>query len=66
MSSCPAPSASVPRLIWLRICRSVTSGSKSGWLCEGVSFTHMAVLVAIALVATTLAPWFFSRRDVAT
>jgi len=35
-------------------------------LRNGVSFTHMAVLVAIAVVATALAPWFFSRRDVAT
>ena len=35
-------------------------------LREGISFTHMAVLVAIAVVATALAPWFFSRRDVAT
>ena len=31
-----------------------------------VSFTHKGVLVAIAVVATALAPWFFSRRDVAT
>ena len=35
-------------------------------LRNGVSFTHLAVLVAIAVVATALAPWFFSRRDVAT
>ena len=35
-------------------------------LRNGVSFTHMAVLVAIAVVATALAPWLFSRRDVAT
>jgi ABC-2 type transport system permease protein len=35
-------------------------------LRQGVSFVHMAVLVAIAAVATALAPWFFSRRDVAT
>jgi hypothetical protein len=35
-------------------------------LREGVSFTHTAVLVAITVVATALAPWFFSRRDVAT
>ena len=35
-------------------------------LRDGVSFTHMAVLVAIAAVATALAPWFFKRRDVAT
>jgi hypothetical protein len=55
----------VPRLIWLRICRSVTSGFTSGWLREGLSFMHMAML-AIAVVATALAPWFFSRRDVAT
>ena len=27
---------------------------------------HLGVLVAIAVVATALAPWFFSRRDVAT
>ena len=35
-------------------------------LRNGVSLTHLAVLVAIAVVATGLAPWFFSRRDVAT
>lgn len=35
-------------------------------LRNGISFTHLAVLVAIAVVATALAPWFFSRRDVAT
>jgi len=35
-------------------------------LREGISFAHMAVLVAIAVVATALAPWFFARRDVAT
>jgi ABC-2 type transport system permease protein len=35
-------------------------------LRNGVSFTHLAVLVAIAVVAMALAPWFFSRRDVAT
>ena len=34
-------------------------------LRNGVSFTHTAVLVAIAVVATALAPWFFGRRDVA-
>jgi hypothetical protein len=31
-----------------------------------VSLTHLAVLIAIAVVATVLAPYFFSRRDVAT
>lgn len=35
-------------------------------LRQGVSFVHMGVLVGIAVVATALAPWFFSRRDVAT
>jgi ABC-2 type transport system permease protein len=35
-------------------------------LRNGASFVHMGVLVAIAVVATALAPWFFSRRDVAT
>ena len=35
-------------------------------LRNGVSLTHTAVLVAIAVAATALAPWFFSRRDVAT
>jgi ABC-2 type transport system permease protein len=35
-------------------------------LRNGISFRHMAVLVAIAVVATALAPWLFSRRDVAT
>jgi ABC-2 type transport system permease protein len=35
-------------------------------LRNGISFTHMAVLVAIAVVATAIAPWLFSRRDVAT
>ena len=35
-------------------------------LRNGPSFTHLAVLVAIAVVSTALAPWFFSRRDVAT
>src|SRR5262245_10048010 len=35
-------------------------------LRNGVSLTHMAPLVGIAVVATALAPWFFSRRDVAT
>jgi ABC-2 type transport system permease protein len=35
-------------------------------LRQGVSLVHVAVLVAIAVVATALAPWFFSRRDVAT
>jgi hypothetical protein len=28
--------------------------------------SHLAVLVAIAVVATALAPWLFSRRDLAT
>jgi hypothetical protein len=35
-------------------------------LRNGISFTHLAVLVAIAVVATAIAPWLFSRRDVAT
>jgi beta-exotoxin I transport system permease protein len=35
-------------------------------LRHGVSLTHLAVLIAIAVVATALAPYFFSRRDVAT
>ena len=35
-------------------------------LRNGVSVTHMAVLVAIAVAATAIAPWLFSRRDVAT
>ena len=35
-------------------------------LRNGVSFGHLSVLVAIAVVATALAPWLFSRRDVAT
>jgi ABC-2 type transport system permease protein len=35
-------------------------------LRNGASFVHMGVLVAIAVVATAFAPWFFSRRDVAT
>jgi ABC-2 type transport system permease protein len=35
-------------------------------LRHGLSWSHLAVLVAIAVVATTLAPVLFSRRDVAT
>ena len=35
-------------------------------LRNGVSLSHLAVLVAIAAVATALAPVAFSRRDVAT
>jgi ABC-2 type transport system permease protein len=35
-------------------------------LRNGISFTHLGILVAIAVVATALAPWFFGRRDVAT
>jgi len=35
-------------------------------LRQGLSLTHLAVLLAIAVVATALAPYFFSRRDVAT
>ena len=35
-------------------------------LRNGVSFTHLGVLIAVAVAATALAPWFFSRRDVAT
>jgi hypothetical protein len=83
MSSCAARSASVPRLIWLRICRSegpvMLSSDGRGHprraadqelvgdpLRNGASFVHMGVLVAVAVVVTALAPWFFSRRDVAT
>jgi ABC-2 type transport system permease protein len=35
-------------------------------LRQGLSLTHVGVLVAIAVVTTALAPYFFSRRDVAT
>ena len=35
-------------------------------LRHGVSVSHMAVLVVIAIIATALAPLFFSRRDVST
>jgi len=35
-------------------------------LRHGLSLTHIAVLVAIGGVATALAPYLFSRRDVAT
>lgn len=35
-------------------------------LRHGVSLSHLAVLVGIAVVATALAPWFFARRDLAT
>jgi beta-exotoxin I transport system permease protein len=35
-------------------------------LRSGLSPTHVGILVAIAVVATALAPYFFSRRDVAT
>ena len=35
-------------------------------LRRGVSVSHMAVLVGIAIIATALAPLFFSRRDVST
>jgi ABC-2 type transport system permease protein len=35
-------------------------------LRNGLSFTHLAILVAIAVVAIALAPYLFSRRDVAT
>jgi ABC-2 type transport system permease protein len=35
-------------------------------LRQGLSPIHVGVLVAIAVVATALAPYFFSRRDVAT
>jgi ABC-2 type transport system permease protein len=35
-------------------------------LRRGVSLSHLAVLVGIAIVATTLAPLVFARRDVST
>jgi ABC-2 type transport system permease protein len=35
-------------------------------LRHGLSLTHVGVPLAIAVVATALAPYFFSRRDVAT
>jgi ABC-2 type transport system permease protein len=35
-------------------------------LRRGVSVSHLSVLVGIAVVATALAPAFFSRRDVST
>ena len=35
-------------------------------LRHGLSLTHIGILVAIAVVATGLAPYSFSRRDVAT
>ena len=35
-------------------------------LRRGVSLSHLAVLVGIAIVATALAPLLFSRRDVST
>jgi ABC-2 type transport system permease protein len=35
-------------------------------LRHGLSLGHLAVLAAIAVAATALAPWFFGRRDLAT